>query len=341
MRGRFNEMMGFTRSEVEQLIHETIPSEELPSDLMNTLTEYYNGYCFSRDGKERVFNSDMVLYYLKYYQQEHKPPAQLLDHTIASDYGKLERLIGFESPKQNHEILAEIIFNENTTSKLIGSFSPGQDFDKEHFKSLLFYLGLLTIKEREGIYVNLQIPNNVLLGLYFNFLIKIIARETHYDPDISEINLAVEQIAYENEIEKLVSLAEGLLHALSNEDYKGFNEKYVKHAMVAYSWDNALSNIKSEYEIEGGRYVDLAFFPKDPASGLAIVLFEFKYIKKSDVPDPASPKGKKIIAAKLAEASEQLKDYSFASDFSGKKISAWALVFLKDECALRVNVHCR
>ena len=334
----FNEMMGFTRTEVEQLIQETIPPKERPSVLMNTLTEYYNGYCFSKDGKTRVFNSDMVLYYLKHFQRHHEPPEQLLDQSIASDYGKLQRLIGFANPKQNREILAEIIFNEYTTAKLIDSFSTNQEFDKEHFKSLLFYLGLLTIKEREGSYVKLQIPNTALMGLYFNFLIKIIARETDYEPDIREINLAVEQIAYENAIDKLVFLAEGLLHALSNEDYKGFNEKYVKHAMVAYSWDNALYNIKSEYEIEGGRYVDLAFFPKDTTSGLATVLFEFKYIKKSDVPDPASSKGKNIISTKLAEAINQLQGYSSAKEFAEKKISAWAIVFVKDECVERVHV---
>jgi len=146
------------------------------------------------------------------------------------------------------------------------------------------------------VYVKLQIPNTALMGLYFNFLIRIIARETHYEPDIAEINRAVEQLAYENEIEKLVFLAEGMLHALSNEDYKGFNEKYVKHAMVAYSWDNALYTMKSEYQIECGRYVDLAFFPKDTTSGLATVLFEFKYIKTRHA---AREAGKKLLMQSL------------------------------------------
>jgi hypothetical protein len=306
---------------------------------MNTLTEYYNGYCFSKDGKERVFNSDMVLYYLDYYQQEHKPPDQLLDRNIASDYGKLERLIGFQNPKQNHEILAEIIFNEHTTAQLIDSFSTGQDFDKEHFKSLLFYLGLLTIKEREGMLVKLQIPNIALMGLYFNFMIKIISKETNYNPDINEINLAIKQIATENEIEKLIALASGLLHAMSNSDFRNFNENSVKQAILLYSLSNAFYNIKSEYEIEGGGYIDLIFFPKDPTSGLATVLFELKYIKRSDVLDPTSLKGEKIIAAKLDEATKQLKSYSSAKDFAQKKINCWAIVFVKDECVRQVKVE--
>ena len=338
MGGKFNEMMGFTRAEVEQLIQETILPEERPSALMDTLTEYYNGYCFSEDGKERVFNSDMVLYYLDYYQQYHKPPKILLDQNIASDYGKLGRLIEFENQKQNREILKEIIFEGYTTAELTDNFSIGTEFKKEHFKSLLFYLGLLTIKERDLSSVRLEIPNIAMNGLYFDFLLKIIAKETNYDPDISEINQAVKQIAYENEIEMLIVLTSGLLHALSNLDYKEFNEKYVKVAMVAYSYKNNLYTIKSEYEVEGGRYIDLVFFPQDPASGLDTVLFELKYIKKSDVQDPASPKGKKIISERLSTAIEQLKKYSSAKEFSGKKITAWAVVFVKDECVQRVNV---
>jgi hypothetical protein len=173
MNRKFNEMIGFTRAEVKQLIKETIPelakhgedalplshpsfvgrreryqdelsnlgvTEELPFNLMDTLTEYYNGYCFSKGGKERVFNSDMVLYYLDHYQQEHEPPDTLLDHNAVSDYGKLERLITFQTPEQNLEILKEIVFDGYTTANLVERYFIGQKFGAEHFKSLLFYL---------------------------------------------------------------------------------------------------------------------------------------------------------------------------------------------------------
>jgi len=55
----FNEMMGFTRAEVEQLIEETI-SDEVPVDFMDTLTYNYSGYSFSEDGRERVFHTTLV-----------------------------------------------------------------------------------------------------------------------------------------------------------------------------------------------------------------------------------------------------------------------------------------
>jgi hypothetical protein len=286
----------------------------------------------------------MVLYYLDHYQRHHEPPDTLLDKNALSDYGKLEKLLEFENPGQNREILQEIILDGYTTTELVDNFSIGEKFKKEHFKSLLFYLGLLTIKERGRSRVSLQIPNTAMMELYYDFLLNIIAKETNYNPEGDEKDLAVKQIAYEHSCEKLILLAEGLLHALSNLDYREFNEKYIKFALLAYSWKNDLYKIESEYEIKGGGYIDLVFFPEDNTptspvgrSGLDIVLFEFKYIKKSDVPHPDSPKAKKVIAAKRAEAIKQLENYASADNFSGKKLTCFALVFLKDLCVERAE----
>ena len=333
MMPRFNEMMGFTRNEVEQLIQETI-SENPPYDLMDTLTNYYNGYCFSKGGKERVFNSDMVLYYLDNYQQNHTPPDTLLDHNAISDYGKLERLIRFQTPKQNLEILKEIVFDGYTTANLVEQYFIGQKFKAEHFKSLLFYLGLVTIKEANLGFLRLQTPNSAMTGLYFDFLMQIIIDETNYVPDTSKIADAMHQLAYENEIEKLVALVEGFLHALSNRDSIHFSEKEIKIAMAAYAGMTNLYLIKSEYEVEK-RYIDLAFFPRDANSELDMLLFELKYIKKSDVPDPASPAGEKMIQEKCLEAMKQLEAYGSAKEFLDKKIIAWAIVFVGDACVKR------
>jgi len=61
-------MMGFTENEVRQMVKETVrfPMDENDMDtLMEELHKNYNGYLFSEDANERLFNSDMILYYLK------------------------------------------------------------------------------------------------------------------------------------------------------------------------------------------------------------------------------------------------------------------------------------
>ena len=326
----FNGMIGFTKTEVEKLIEETI-TEKLPINLMDTLTEYYNGYLFSKDATERIFNSDMVLYYLKHYQQLHKPPEQLLDRNAVSDYGKLEKLITFQTPEQNLEILKEVVFDGYTTANLIESFTIGEAFTAEHFKSLLFYLGLLTIKEPDLGSVRLQIPNSVMDGLYFEFLMKIVVKEADYTPDTKFITEAIRELAYNNSCERLTDLIEGLLHSFSNRDYRGFDEKYIKVAMAVYAGISNLYLIKSEYEVEDG-YIDLIFFPRDTSSGLDIILFELKYIQKGKATEER-------IEDTLSDAVEQLTRYSSAAEFKGKKITCWAIVFAGEMCVERVKVE--
>jgi hypothetical protein len=65
---------------------------------------------------------------------------------------------------------------------------------------------------------------------------------------------------------------------------------------------------------------------------LDTLLLELKYIKKEHV-------SKETIAAKLAEAVEQLRAYGSVSEFSGKKVTAWAIVFAKDKCFEKVKVN--
>ena len=335
----FNEMMGFTKTEVEQLIEETIPSKELPSDLMDTLTEYYNGYYFSEDGKIRVFNSDMVLYYLKSYQRKHNPPRTLLDYNAVSDFKKLENLITFENPIQNRKILKNIVSDGYIIAKLSERFSIGQKCDEENFKSLLFYLGLLTIKGSKPGYVELQIPNAAMNGLYFEFLLGIISKEANYTPAFEQIALALNQIAYENSCEKLTELVEGYLTSMSNRDNMNFSEKEVKQAMMIYAGMSDLYVVKSEYEVQK-KYIDFALLPLKNIPELNTQVFELKYFKKKEIPDPTSETGQKKIAAKLAEAEEQIKKYISAREFLREKTTAWVIIFVGTECVKRVNVPC-
>ncbi|MDR2855078.1 MAG: ATP-binding protein [Methanomicrobiales archaeon] len=336
----FNEMMGFTKSEVEHLIKETILPEELPSDLMDTLTEYYNGYCFSKNGQIRVFNSDMVLYYLKSYQRYHEPPDTLLDYNAVSDYKKLENLITFENPMQNREILKKIVSDGYIIAKLSERFSIGRKFGEEDFKSLLFYLGLLTIKDSKPGYVKLQIPNTAMNGLYLGFLTDIISKETNYAPSFDQVALALDQLAYENSCEKLTEFVEGYLASMSNRDDMNFSEKEVKQAMMIYAGMSDLYLVKSEYEVQK-KYIDFILLPLENTPELNTQVFELKYLKKKEVPDPTSEAGHKKIAEKLAEAEGQIKKYISTREFLREKTTAWVIVFVGEKCVKRVNVPVR
>lgn len=61
---------------------------------MKSFKPWYDGYCFSEEkvGKESVFNSDMVLYHLKSLVFSGKPPKNMVDRNIATDYEKLQTI---------------------------------------------------------------------------------------------------------------------------------------------------------------------------------------------------------------------------------------------------------
>jgi hypothetical protein len=50
---------------------------------MQDLGYYYNGYKFSPQAEEYLYNPDMVLYFLKYFKRRQAYPRQMLDYNIA------------------------------------------------------------------------------------------------------------------------------------------------------------------------------------------------------------------------------------------------------------------
>ena len=165
MDSEFNEMMGFTRAEVEQLIRETI-SEELPADFMDTLIEDYGGYCFSKEWNEHVLHSALVLYYLQHYQRKHKPPRDMLDQHAFNYFRELEDVITFKRSKEKREILKDIFFGSHTFIGFNASFYIGQKFEGSTFDLLLFHLGIFRIKATDNERIELKLGNAAMSQIY-------------------------------------------------------------------------------------------------------------------------------------------------------------------------------
>jgi hypothetical protein len=86
----FNDLCGFTEAEIaavlERLAAKAGHGRDEALDLMRT---FYNGYCFSEDAGERLYNPTLSLYFLKALQTEGRYPRHLLDENLAMDRGKL------------------------------------------------------------------------------------------------------------------------------------------------------------------------------------------------------------------------------------------------------------
>ena len=105
-----NQIMGFTGQETEEMIRPLIDICGLNAQkMMEDLAQWYNGYQFSSRAHEKVFNPDMVLYFIDSFDRETcRYPEQMLDNNIASDYGKIMRLFGIGDRESNFGILSKI-----------------------------------------------------------------------------------------------------------------------------------------------------------------------------------------------------------------------------------------
>ena len=89
----FNEMLGFTKEELIKIMDDEEIIKEEQKKLLPIMKENYDGYKFSIDGIEKIYNSNMCLYFLSDYIRLGKIPNSLIDMNIASDYSKLGKML--------------------------------------------------------------------------------------------------------------------------------------------------------------------------------------------------------------------------------------------------------
>ena len=331
---RFNEMMGFTEDEVRSLVKRTIQNEDEIDKIIKEMKVNYNGYLFSTKGKETIFNSDMVLYYLKHIEEHKLPPEELIDKNIASDYAKLGNMFKLKNRNENYKILEDILKGEEITTRITSQFNLERRFNDEDFKSLLFYLGLLTIKGEDFGDAILDTPNNVIRELYFDFYAKRLEEESDFELNTKEVKDAIKDIAKNGNNLKLVEIVEKTLNKLSNRDYITFNEKYVKLIFLTYCYLSKIYLVKSEYEVEEG-YIDIALLKQVNMEPKFFGIMELKYISKSKYDE----KGEEIVKEKLNEAKEQLKKYDRSEELKNmKNLKKWVIVFVNDKCYANVEI---
>ena len=175
----FDEMLGFSTTDVVEMFtyykeHGSIPVDSDIDAIVNDMKPWYDNYCFAEEAlkkKTRMFNCDMVLYYLLNYMDNGCSPRQMIDPNTRTDYGKMKKLLQFDKlDGERKGIIRKIAEEEQIVTQLYESFSAYQIPKAEIFPSLLFYYGMLTIKGTRGSKLILGIPNNNVRKQYYGYL---------------------------------------------------------------------------------------------------------------------------------------------------------------------------
>ena len=185
---RFNQMLGFSTDDVRQMLtyyqqHGKLPAKLDVGNIISDMKPWYNGYCFAEEAlpdTNRVFNSDMVLYYLRHLCTTGQPPKQLLDPNTRTDYNKLKRLLQLDRLDGDRKgVLLTVAEEGQIVGQIEDSFPASALTDPDIFVSLLFYYGMLTIKGTFGAQLLLGIPNNNVRKQYYNYLLELYQSECH------------------------------------------------------------------------------------------------------------------------------------------------------------------
>jgi hypothetical protein len=326
-----HEMMGFTEAEaVQMLSHIGVVDASMPS-IISELRNWYNGYLFHPDASERLYNPNMLVYFCDHYQKYQKFPERLLDENIASDYSKIRRMLGIGGDRAGMEILEQVLAEGWVRANLTIQFTFDRSWVRDDYTSLLFYLGMLTVKGRAGVAWSFQAPNFVIKSLFYDYFVETLRLHANLKENLyAEISDALYVLSMENEIAPLVHIVEKLLSRLSGRDVQKFDESHLHAIFAALLSSSQAYLVRSQPEVER-RFVDLlcTMLPGIPINWN--YAFELKYLKKKDATQ---------LTAKREEAISQLKDYLRSDDLRTiSNLAAYVIVFVGDKAKIIERVQ--
>ena len=202
----FNEMLGFTEEELIQLMENQNISKEKREEILPIMKENYDGYKFSLYAKERMYNSNMCLYFLKDYIRLGRLPERLVDMNIASDYSKIGKMLDLCKGENRTEIIEKTVSGEGILTEIVEKFNPAMEFAERELVSMLYYLGYLTIAEEKLGKAELKIPNKVMEEIYSEYFMKILNEEAQMEIKEDEYNEMLKETALEGRIDKIVEM---------------------------------------------------------------------------------------------------------------------------------------
>ena len=318
----FNEMMGFTKEELLKIMEEEEITKKGQEEIMPIMKENYDGYRFSIKGEEKIYNSNMCLYFLNRYLRFEEVPTQLIDMNIASDYSKLGKMLDLCKGEEREKVIEKTVSGEGIVSEITQKFNPAIEFTETDLISMLYYLGYLTIAGEVFEKPELKIPNRVMKEIYSEYFMQILNKTTELQITQSDYNEILQEIAIEGKIDKIIEMLEKYLKNLSNRDYIKFDEKYVKLIFFCIAMNLKIFRLKSEMEIQR-KYPDILLIPKDQSKGYKGVMIEFKYLKKGE---------EEKLKEKQEEARKQIEEYGEMEEIKElKNIEKYTVVAVNDK----------
>ena len=263
---KFNEMIGFTEEEVRQMLtyySTTSHFNHTVDELLDIMKPWYDNYCFAqgRYGETTMYNSNMVLYFVKnYLDNDGKAPQNMIESNIRIDYEKLRMLIRKDKEFAHDASIIQTLVNQGyITGDLKDSFPATNITNPDNFVSLLYYFGMLTISGTHEGKTKLTIPNQVVREQLYAYLLS-----TYDEADLNfssyEKNELSSSLAYRGDWQAYFGYIADCLKRYASQRDKQKGEFFVHGFTLAMTAQNRFYRPISEQDTQAG-YVDIFLCP--------------------------------------------------------------------------------
>ena len=324
-RPRFHDLCGFTETELRVALDAVAVAHDFDAGQVDTaltlMRDFYNGYRFTPQRDERVYNPTLVLYFLKRLAEDGVFPTQLLDGNLAMDRNRIQ----YVARLPHGEALVNRALNPAeplAVAQLVNRFGV-QDMltapkNPDFLATLLYYFGVLTLAGRDALgKLQLAIPNQVIRKLYIERLQEQLL--PRYE-DQEQRQAVVERFYATGDLGPLCDLLEQTyFKVFDNRDLRWSNELVVKTAFLVVLFNDAFYAMDSEPALGRG-YGDLMLRVRPDMRQYQLLdhLLEFKTVGLKAVGlTSAELAGKTrdelralpVVAEQLREAEMQLTAY--------------------------------
>ena len=321
----FHDLCGFSETELRLALETVAVAHGLDAGQVETavtlMRDFYNGYRFTTQREERVYNPTLALYFLKRLAEDGVFPEQLLDDNLAMDRNRIQ----YVARLPHGEKLVNQALNESeplAVAQLVNRFGV-QDMltaprDPDFLITLLYYFGVLTLAGRnEWGELILTIPNQVIRKLYVERLQEQILPA--YD-DQAQRQMLCRRFYATGDLGPLCDfLEQTYFKVFDNRDLRWSNELVIKTAFLAVLFNDAFYIIDSEPALGRG-YGDLLLRVRPDMRQYALLdhLLEFKAVSLKAVGLTSAELAAKsrdelrmlpAVAEALREAETQLAAY--------------------------------
>ena len=311
MNPKFDKMLGFSTEDVRAMLLYykevgMLPAESYVEAMLTEMKPWYDNYCFAKEclkQEARVFNCDMVLYYIRQYMDSGHSPERMVDPNTKTDYNKLKKLLQLDRLDGDRRGVIRRIVEEGQIITVVEEYFPAKDLRNPNiFPSVLFYYGMLTIKGTYGSQLILCIPNNNVRKQYYEYLLE--GYNEYSGIRISSLLTLFTRMSFDGQWREALQYIADAYKNLSSVRDSIEGERSIQGFFMAYLSLNDYYITAPELELSHG-YCDFFLLPNlTHYQSKHSYIVELKYLPKKDFEAKA--------AEQWQQAVEQIDSYARA-----------------------------